>query len=298
MGGLANDVAISPVNVLWRIEASEQIDFAGLTGADVKGNHFNISTAKDAILHYVWGDDSVEADPAPVGRTAIAMTVTGDADTAATLAAACASAIDGTAGYSASASGTVVTVSRDTVGLVTDTADVDMGVAISVCRRGKDFDLGLLEGDVELSLSPANFVILAHQTGLTPRGLISQGIESLEATLTMLETNKSQLSEIYSQYGETFTPAAGTEVTGIGTSKQGNNLLVDSARLVLKPVNAVDDSQNTSLMLAAPVPDSLVFSGENPRTLSVTWQGFIDDQIDSRASAFLLGDETQAGLRN
>ena len=298
MAGSANNIEISPVNVLWRIEASEQLDFAGLTGLDVKGKFLNLSTAKDTILNYLWGDDSIVADPAPAGRTAIPFTVTGDTDTAATLAAAANAALVAATGYASTVSGTVVTVNRDAVGLVTDTVDVDSGILVSVCRRGKDFDLGLLDGDVEASLAPSNFVVTAHQTGVTPRAALFQGLESLEVTTSMLETQKSKLDEVYGLYGAVFTPGAGTSVTGVGTSKQGQNLLVDAARLVLKPVNATDDTTNTVLMLAVPVPDSLVFSGENPRTLSVTWQGYIDDQIDSRASAFLLGDETQADLRN
>ena len=298
MAGSANSIVISPVNVLWRIEASEQVDFAGLTGLDVKGKFFNISTAKDAILNYVWGDDSIEADPAPAGRVGIDFTVVGDSDTASTLATACAAAIDALGGYSASASGTVVTIYRAAVGLVTDTVDVDMGVVITVCRRGKDFDLGLLQGDIEMGAAPAYFTVTAQQSGLTPRAALYQGVESLEASTTMLETQNSQLKEIYGLYGsDGFVPSGGTEVFGIGTSKQGQNLLVDAARLVFKDVNAVDDSNNRTFMLAIPKPDSLVFSGENPRTLSVTWQGFIDDQIDSRVSALNFGDETQSGLR-
>lgn len=294
MSSSANNVTISPVSVSWQMEASELIDFAGLTGADVKGKYFNISTAKDAILHYVWGDDSVEADPAPAGRTAIAMTVVGDSDTAATLATACAAAIDAISGYSASASGSVVSVFRDDIGEVTDTADVDMGVSLTVCRRGKDFELGLLQGDVELTLSPANFIVQAHSSGVTPRAALYQGIDTLEATTELLETQNSQLKAIYGLYGtDGFTPGAGTEVFGVGTSKQGQNLLIDAGRLVLKDVNAADDTNNRSLMLCIPIPDSLVFSGENPRTLSLTWQGFVDDQIDSRVSALLFGDQTQ-----
>jgi len=297
-GSSADNVKISPVNALWRIEAQELIDFTGLTGADVKGGYFNISTAKDAILNYVWGDDSVEADPAPAGRTAIAMTVVGDSDTAATLATACAAAIDGEAGYTAVVSDTTkVLVTRAAVGVVTETADVDMGVGITQCRYGKDLNMGLLNGNVELSLAPANFIVTAHQSGVTPRAALYQGLETAEVGLELLETTDSNLKEVYGVYGTTgFTPGAGTEVYGVGTSKQGENLLPYAARLELKPVNAVDDTQNTTLMLALPVPDTLVFSGEDPKTLSVTFQGYVDDGKDNRISSVLFGDPTQDGL--
>ena len=293
----ANNVQISPVNALWRIEAQEIVDFAGLTGLDVKGKFFNISTAKDAILHYVWGNDGVVADPAPAGRTAIPFTVVGDSDDAATLAAACATAVDGVAGYTATASGTEVTITRSAVGEVTETVDVDMGVAITQCRFGKDLDLGLLNGNLELSLAPANFIVTAHQSGVTPRAALYQGLETAEVGLELLETTDANLKQIYGVYGTTgFTPGAGTEVYGVGTSKQGQNLLPFAARLELKPVNAADDTDNTTLMLALPVPDSLVFSGEDPKTLSVTFQGYVDDAKDSRISAVLFGDPSQTGL--
>lgn len=290
MASSANNVVISPVNVLWQISANEQIDFAGLTGLNVKGGSFDLFLA-DGSEFYVWGDDSVEVDPAP-GGTGIPFTVTGDSDTAATLATACAAAIDANANFSATASGTVVDVKRAAFGEVTDAADNDMGVAITTCRKGKDFDLGLLQGDVELNFAPANFIVQAHQTGVTPRAALNQGVETNEATTTLLETQKSQLKEIYKIYGGTYNP--GTEIFGVGTAKNGQNLLIDAARLKLRPVNAVDASEDTVIMLAVPVPDTLVFSGENPRTLSVTWQGYVDDTYAStNVNVLAVGDVEQ-----
>ncbi len=300
MAGSANNVVISPVNVLWRIEASEQVDYTGITAASLSNKFWIIRSAKDAGLFHVWHNlDIGGVDPAPAGSTPIEVAVS-TGDSATVIATAAAAIIDTFTGeFEASSSGAIVSVNREAFGLVTDTVDSDSGVAITTCRRGKDFDLGLLQGDIEKNFSPANFIVLAEQTGVTPRAALYQGIDTLEVTTTMLETQNSQLKEIYGLYGTTgFTIGGGTEVFGIGTSKQGENLLIDAARVVLKPVNAVDDLQNCSLMLAIPVPDSLIFSGENPRTLSITWQGFIDDQIDSRVSALLFGDETQTGLRN
>ncbi len=299
MSGSANNVVISPVNVLWRIEASEQIDYTGLVAADLGNSYWIIRSAKDAVLYHLWHNlDAGGVDPAPGGSTAIEVAVT-TGDSMSVVATAVAVAVDAVSGFDSSASDALVGVNRDVPGLVTDTADFDSGVAITICRRGKDFDLGLLQGDVELSAAFASFIVTAQQTGVTPRAALYQGIETLEVSTTMLETQNSKLSEIYGLYGtDGFTPGGGTEVFGVGTSKQGNNLLTDAARLVLKDVNAVDDLNNRTLMLCIPQPDSLVFSGENPRTLSVTWQGFVDDQMDSQISALNFGDETQTGLRN
>jgi hypothetical protein len=189
-----------------------------------------------------------------------------------------------------------MTVKRISVGEATEATDNDSGVLVSLIRRGRDMDLGLLQGDVECSFAPSNFTLTSHQTGLTPLAAINQGFETLECTTTMLETQKSNLKEIYKIYGGSETPVGGSEVFGVGSAVQGKNMMVEAGRLVLKPVGASDDKSNFNFMLAIPVPDSLVFSGENPRTLSITWQGFVDREFNPKFNAIAIGDVSQAGL--
>ena len=295
MAGSANNITIQPVNCLWQVEALYQFDLSSLVDPD--GTYFLLNSAKDAVEYYVYFDlDGGATDPAPAGKTGIAVAnVTGDSATV--LATKTAAAITAEADFGASSSGKVVTVKLVAIGATTDAVDVDSGVVVTVCRRGKDFDLGLLEGDVELSLAPSNFIVTSHQSGLTPRAALFQGIETAEVSTVLQETINSQLSELYGLYGTSgFIPAGGTSVYGIGTSKQGQNLLIDAARLILRPVNAANALTDTTLMLAIPIPDTLVFSGENPKTLAVTWQGFVDDTKDSRVSVLAFNDSGQAGL--
>ena len=58
-------------------------------------------------------------------------------------------------------------------------------------------------------------------------------------------------------------------------------LLVDAARLEFVPVNVISDelSYKIAYALTVPVPESLVFSGENPRTLSVTFNAYVEKKI-------------------
>lgn len=299
MASGAVNVLIDPVNVLWQMESQFQVDFNGVSASDFGGTSFTFFSAKDATQYYAWGDEnSTDADPTETG-TGIEVDYAASASSTA-IATAAASAINAVADFSASSSGTVVTVTNAAVGESTDAADTDAGVAITICRRGKDFDLGLLQGDVELSFAPANFILQAHQTGVTPRAALYQGIETLEVSLTMQETINSKLQEIYGLYGtnSSFTPSGGSSaVFGAGNVKQGNNLLQDAARLIMRPVGQSSAGVNDkNLMLAIPIPDTLVFSGENPRTLSMTWQGFLDDTIDTRVNALLFGDSSQSGL--
>lgn len=290
----ANNVTIAPVNVLWEAKANDCVDFAGLTGADVKGTYFELYLP-DGTGYYVWGDDSVEPDPAPAGLTSLAYTVVGDSDSAATLATAAQTAIDAISGFSATvSSNTIVDIKRDDFGSVTAIGQGTFTGAITTVRSGKQYDLGLLDGDVEFNFAPSNFIVTAHQTGVTPRAALFQGAETVEVTTTLLETGLSRLQELYDVYGGSYSGSS-TDVFGVGTSKQGENLLVDAARLKLRPVNAADATQDTVVMVAIPVPDTLTFSGENPRTLSVTWQGFVDDTFaQSETNIVAFGDVEQA----
>lgn len=296
MASGAVNILIDPVNVYWQMETQFQVDFDGVSAADFGGTSFTFYSAKDETQYYAWGDENTtDADPTEAGTGIEVDYASGASSTA--IATAVAAAIDAESDFSASSSGTVVTVRNAAVGESTDAADTDSGVTITVCRRGKDFDLGLLEGDVELTFSPANFIVNAHQTGVTPRAALYQGIDTLEVSLTMQETINSKLQEIYGIYGTNspFTPAGGSStVFGVGNNKQGNNLLKDAARLIMRPVSeSVAGVNDKVLMLAIPIPDTLVMSGENPRTLSMTWQGFLDDTIDSRVAALTFGDASQ-----
>lgn len=291
-----NTIQIVPVNVKWEMEAQESIDFAGYNGLTAKGKYFIIYSAKDATKYAVWIDDGVVTAPVVAGATLLEAVISGDTDTAAQIAAAVDLVLDAHVDFVTSVNGTVVDIKRAAIGEVTDTTNGDLTLAVvTICRKGKDFDLGLLEGDVEFSVSPSNFIVQSHQSGVTPRAALFQGFESIEATTVMQETSKSNLKEIYKMYGGVMTGLT-TEVFGGGTAKQGQNLLIEAGRLVLKPVVATDNTQNTTLMLAIPIPDSLVFSGENPKTLSITWQGFIDANADTKVNAFMFGDQTQDGI--
>jgi hypothetical protein len=284
-----NNVEIRPVRALWRIQPEWCIDFSGLTGLDVKGTAFAMYSAKDATQYYVWGDDSVVVDPADPG-TGIPFTVVGDSDNAATLATACAAAIDANGDFSSTAAGSVVTIRGAAVGQTTELADIDMGIANLTIREGQDFDLGELQDNIELSLAPDNFIVQTLAGGVSPQAALFRGYEDISATTTLLETQNDAIKQIYRLYGGDLGV---TSTFGSGLSQLGSNLLKRAARLVLRPTNAVDESQNIVMALAVPVPDSMVLSGQDPKTLSVTWQGFVDQRIDSNISAVFFGSDLQ-----
>jgi hypothetical protein len=297
MAGSATNIVVQPVNLAWQIEAREQISLAGISDPD--GTEFNLFKVDGTKVRVVFDLDGGSTIPTPgAGEIVIEVEVV-SGDSEATIATTMAAALDLDADLISSASSNLVDVRRAAVGQVTDAADVDSGVAITTCIRGKDFDLGLLAPeDVAPSIEPANFEVTSHQNGLTVLSLLNQGMATNEVELVLQETTKSKLQELYQIWGGAFTPGGGTAVFGMGTGVIGKNMLTEAARLVMTPVNDLGSelSYTYNIMLAIPVPSSLVFSGENPRTLTTSWRGFPDLDTDSQTDSVLIGDAFQTGL--
>lgn len=295
MASSVDNVQIVPVNVYWKMEQVETWDFTGLDKTALDGTAFKFYSALDAAAHAIWFDGTNgTVAPTLTGFTGHEVAVH-TCTTATQIATAVAAIVDAITGFESTSSGAVVTVKRTEVGETTESFDVDTELVYTLSRRGRDFDLGLLQGDVEGSFAPSNFILTAHQNGKTPLAAINQGFEKLECTTVLLETHKSNLKEIYKIYGGVASGST-SEVFGVGSASQGKNMMVEAGRLVLKPVDATDDTENFNFMLAVPTPDSLVFSGENPRTLSITWQGFVDRDFNEKFNAIAVGDVFQDGL--
>lgn len=291
--GDAANVEVSPIDLLWQIESSFTADFTNVTAAGFGGTSFTFFAGDGTSQFYAWGDEnSLDADPVETG-TAIEVDYAAGAS-ATVIAAAVQVAIDALGDFSATVSGAVVTVTNAAIGNVTDVVNTDVtNLVLTVCRRGQNLDLGLLQDVVDLNLAPSTFVVNAQQFGNTPLSSIFTGYETVEMSCTILETKFSNLQPLYELYGGNITPSAGTEIFGVGTNKTGVNLLLDAARLIAKPVNSSDNLSNTVLALAIPVPDTLSFSGTEPRTLSITWQGFADLTINSKINTLFFGDQAQ-----
>lgn len=286
------DIRIEPVNVTWSIEQQDCIGAVADVSGSLAGTYFLLGDD-----FYVWMDDSVAVDPAPAGRTGIAASISTDA-TAAQVATAIQTAVDADANFSAVVqNSTEVVITAATAAEVAAATDVDTGFSFVVFAEGGDLDLGLLQGNVETTFEEQILDILAHQTGTTVRGALRQGVTA-SVTLTMQEAGVAKLRELFSRTGgNALTPSGGTEVYGWGTSRQGDNVVPQSRRLNLHPVNAgVSLARDLTFWKAYPLPNSLVFSGEEAKVVEVEWRVFLDDAKRPEVSLFCFGDYTQADL--
>lgn len=290
--GVTN-IKIEPVDVLWEIEQQDCVQTVADVADSLDGKHFLLGDD-----FYVWYNSSIgsEIDPAPAGRTTLEVAFDPD-DPAATIATLTQVVVDADPNFSATVTGDVVTITAATTGDVADAVDVDSGFSFQTTQEGGSLDLGLLQGNVDDTFEEQILDITSHQNGTTILAALRQGV-SAEITLIMQEAIKAKLTEIFANTGGgKFTPSSGTEVFGWGTSRQGENVIPQSRRLNLHPVNAgADLTQDLTFWKAYPMPNSLTLSGEEAKVLEVGWRVFLDPSKDSRASLFIFGDYTQAGI--
>lgn len=294
----ANNIQINPVNVLWRIEAQEKLDFTASSGSPMNNQKVQFFTAA-GVGHYFWANyNSTGSDPGGTGTGHSVAIASGAADSS--IATDFSTAISAVSGFSTSvdSSGKVVTVTRtlDTgCGPCTGTTCGLAGVTFTQVRLGQDFNLGLLSGDINPKFAPTNLVIHAHQYGKTPLANFNQGFDKIECTTKLLESDLTKLKTLFSIYGGAVTGGS-SEVDGAGLSVLGTNIMVQAARLIFKPVNSTDHTKDFFIALALPIPGSLVFSGENPEELEVTWNGFADLSLNSKINVVGFGNLYQSGL--
>ena len=148
--------------------------------------------------------------------------------------------------------------------------------------------LGFTDGDIEIPFTEDVVDVLAHQTGSSVQTAIRTG-KNIEVALTLKETSKAAYEYILKQSGSLATASGGASaVIGWGSAKDFTQVLSQAAKLTFHPVTkaAADKSEDVAFWLAYPMPESMVYSGENPSTLSVTFKIYPDA---AKADAFKLG---------
>lgn len=299
--GTKENVKVEPMNVTWG-EDTPQVQtitcIADVADA-LDGDYFFIYTALNAIKYHVWFNTSGGAavDPAPGGSTAVVVALT-TGDTASAVATAVASALDGLAGFVATANGPIVTVTNASAGYASQAHEgVGTGFSFALTTEGDTAaDVGYIDGDTEFLPEENLLEVTAQQTGSNVLTEIRTG-KSVELTLNFQETSSAQLRKLFRQGGGSFVPAGagGTEVTGMGTYKDFTQTTGQAKKVTLHPVRlaAADKSEDFTIMLGYPKLDSLAFSGENKMVVPLTFKCYPKTTLNSRVQYFAYGDGSQ-----
>lgn len=300
MASSVSNIKIEPANVFWQIEEQWQVETIADVSSSLQNSYFKLGKAgQNTFSHYVWLNvGAAGVDPAPSGLTEVEVAIAANAS-AATIATAIQTAVDALSDFEATVSGNKVQIYCAVVG---ESAGAEDGPGANAtefvftkCQEGGNLDLGLLDGDIEVSYEETLFEVTAHQTGTTKIADLRQGVMA-EVSLTMKESDTEKLKEIFAKAaGGSHTPSGGTELFGWGKSRQGENTIIQARRLVLHPVRLAsnDYSEDLCFWKAYPLPESLVFSGENPKVLSVSFKTYLDSSKDDAIQLFAYGDWSQ-----
>jgi hypothetical protein len=288
------DVRIEPIDASWQTEEQWEVGCVADVASSLNNKYIKLYTPSGGKFHAWWNIGGAGVDPAPAGFTAIPLVAAVNATTA-TIATALQTAVDAHADFQATVDGSVVTITCVDAGATVDFSDFNTGFSFTQCADGLYLDLGLLDGDVELALEEQILDITAHQFGTTVLSAVRQG-NSVEVPLTLKESDFVKLKALFvNTGGGSHTPTLGTEVFGWGTSKQGTSTFTQSKRLVLHPVGLplIDKSRDRCIWKAYPMLETMVFSGENPQTLAMTFKAYRDDSKPEAISMLAFGDWTQ-----
>ena len=275
------------------------------TVADVSSslqNKYFFMVTPAGVKHYFWFNvATLGVDPAPAGATGHAVAISAN-DTAAAVATALEAVIEATTGFDSTVSGNVITVTHSTTGYAAPAVDAQStsgtGFAFAVTTQGDlAEEVGCVQGDIEVAFEESYVDVTCHDTGATIATQIKNGITNCEVTMGLQETTKANLKKMFVKSGNSFIPvgSSATEVFGVGQSKDFLNIYTFAKKLVLHPKRllAGDKTEDITFFKAYPVLSSMVLSGENVRTLPVTFKVYPDTSIVNRVNLFAIGDSTQ-----
>lgn len=297
------NIKMEPMNVTFGedILQVQEIRTQADVASSLQNNYFYIYLP-NLTKYYVWMNvGGAGVDPAPAGATEVEVTFAANASASA-VASAVQSAIDALAGFTATVSGNVVTVTNVTAGYAPQAHDPgitlsDSGYVFNLITQGSTAaDLGCLQGDIELTMDENLVDVTCHQSGTELRAQLRTG-NTTEFTMTLQETEKSQLKRFFTQFGGSYVPAGAnaTELYGLGGSKLFGNTFVQAQRLVMHPIRlpSTDHSEDWCFWKVYLKPESATFSGENVFVLPVKASVYTDETKNPAVSKFAVGDWTQ-----
>lgn len=290
------------------VAQSEKITLrAGIAKASLAGKYFHqYALAAGVIVKHVFWFQVTGTDTAPAITDATLHEVdisAGAIDTIPEIATELATVISGIADFaSAVAVNNVVTTVLDETGYVPAAHDAKNPLKVTqfgfeiVAQGDTEDELGCIDGDIEVAFEESFIDVNCHAEGVTPVAQLKNGVSSVEVTLNLQETTKEKLKKMFVKSGGSFTPDGGTEVFGMGTYKNFENMFKYAAKLRLHPVRLLDGDRSEDFTFHKALPNltGLTFSGENVFTLPVTFRVYPAQGIDSRVNYFAIGDGSQS----
>lgn len=304
------NIKVEAMNVVYgtNLEQKEKITIrSGILKASLAAKYFHLYAVNlsGVISKHVFWFQVSGTDLAPSLTDATLHEVdiqAGSIDTIPEIAAELALEISAVAGiYSATSSNNVIEVEHDVVGFAPSAHDAKNSLkktnfGFEILEQGDTEDeLGCIEGDIEVAFEESFIDVTCHAEGATPVAQLKNGVSSVEVTLNLQETTKEKLKKMFVKSGGSFIPDGGTEVFGMGTFKNFENMFKYATKLRLHPVRLLDGDRGEDYTFHKAIPNltGLTFSGENVFSLPITFKVYPAEGIDSRVNYFSIGDGSQ-----
>lgn len=299
-----SNIVIEPVDLYWGSQHRVCYELVDDVGGNLGGKYFTFSTPSKK--GYVWLNTGASVDPAPVGFDELAEVAISNNDTASTIAGLIATALNAAAvtnGSHAQTSAEHLIVEAKAMGEPLAAAGAGTsGFTLNIQRVGSLLAMGYTDGNVEIGTELGLFDVTAHQTGSELLGQLVTGSTVGPISVVLKETVAARLKEFIEVYGQAYTPAGGTEVSGWGAlagSKQFSNIATLGRKLVLHPTknDLSDVSGDIAFWNTFPNLTQILISGEENRSLTVDFSVYLDESRVNEVSKFVYGDHTQNFLK-
>ena len=306
-----SDIKVEAMKVIYgqNVAQVEKITLrSGILKASLAGKYFHLYARSLAgvISKHVFWFDVTGSDTAPALTDAVLHEVdisSVSIDTIAEIATELATAISAVTGvYTGTADNNIVNVAHTVSGYAPSAHDAKNTLkqtlfGFSIVTQGDTEDeLGCIEGDIEVSFEESFIDVTCNAEGVTPVAQLKNGVSSVEVSMSLQETTKEKLKKMFVKSGGSFTPDGGTEVFGMGTFKNFENMFKFATKLRLHPVRLLDGDRSEDYTFHKAIPNltGVTFSGENVFTLPLTFKVYPAEGIDNRVNYFSIGDGSQS----
>lgn len=304
------NIKVEAMKVVYGVDTAQKEKItirSGIVKAQLAGRYFHMYALVAGVIakHVFWFNTG--ADTAPTGLADATLhevdISAGTIDTVAEIATELATVIAGVAAYaSAVATNNVIEVEHANVGFAPSAHDAKQPLKVTqfgfeiLVQGDSEDELGCIEGDIEVSFEESFLDVTCHAEGTTPVAQLKNGVSSVEVTMNLQETTKEKLKKMFVKSGGSFIPDQGTEVFGMGTFKNFENMFKYATKLRLHPVRLLDGDRSEDYTFHKAIPNltGLTFSGENVFTLPITFKVYPAQGIDSRVNYFAIGDGSQS----
>jgi hypothetical protein len=297
-----NNIKVKPQYVYFGADTAqiEEIICVADVSSSLNNKYFTFQTSA-GVKHYAWFNvGGTGVNPAPAGGwTANVVAITANSSATA-VASALAAVLTAVTGFDATASGFTVTLTHTATGYAQPCDDINTGFAFSVLTIGdSEAEAGCLDGDIEVSgFTQQKLPISCHHAGSTVLDERITGYDKLEISLTLKETTKAKLKEVFIKLGMgSFTPI-GTdkeEIVGYGVTRVGRGNPKFKVRFHEVGVDNSNKSNDWTFWSCELGLDTLNFSGENVSTIPATLTVYPDSTKPAGIQFFMIGDAAKAG---